>query len=145
MSGSKSMDIAEGLPLRASVEFRFAIRSTPTALSTAVRMVRSTMEWMAFDQDWIFRSELCLQEALLNAHFHGNEADAEREIRVGCVFAPGKVEIDVEDEGMGYNTCAELPLRDHAYGRGLYLIRQFMNSVAIHGNGTRIVMSLKKE
>jgi anti-sigma regulatory factor (Ser/Thr protein kinase) len=148
VSGSiATMDIAAGLPLRASVEFRFAIRSTPAALSAAMRMVRSTMEWMAFDQDWIFRTELCLQEALLNAHFHGNEADAGREIRVGCLFAPGKVEMDVEDEGKGYNTRAELnlPLRGNPHGRGLYLIRQFMNSVAIHGNGTRIVMSLKKE
>jgi anti-sigma regulatory factor (Ser/Thr protein kinase) len=105
------------------------------------------MEWMAFEQDWVFRTELCLHEALLNAHFHGNEANAGREIRVACTLAPGKVEMDVEDEGTGYNTRPQFsgPQASDPHGRGLYLIRQFMNSVAIYGNGTRIVMSLSKE
>jgi anti-sigma regulatory factor (Ser/Thr protein kinase) len=141
------MKVAEGLPLRASAEFRFAIPSTPAALSAAVWMVRSTMEWMAFEQDWVFRTELCLHEALLNAHFHGNEADAGREIRIACTLAPGRVEMDVEDQGKGYDMRPQfsLPQEDDPHGRGLHLIRQFMNSVAIYGNGTRIIMSLSKE
>ncbi|MDH3444770.1 MAG: ATP-binding protein [Deltaproteobacteria bacterium] len=134
-------------PLRASAELRFAIPSTPVALNAAVNMVRSTMEWMAFEQDWVSRAELCLHEALLNAHFHGNDADAKREIRVGCSLAPGKVEMDVEDEGQGYDPrqCLSTLRKGDPHGRGLYLIRRFMNSVAIHGNGTRVVMSLSKE
>jgi anti-sigma regulatory factor (Ser/Thr protein kinase) len=126
---------------------RFAIPSTPAALSAAVQMVRTIMEWMAFEQDWVFRTELCLQEALLNAHFHGNQGNSGREIRVGCTLEAGRVEMDVEDQGKGYNTRPDLglPLADDPHGRGLYLIRQFMNSVVIHGNGTRIVMSLSKE
>jgi anti-sigma regulatory factor (Ser/Thr protein kinase) len=105
------------------------------------------MEWMAFEQDWVFRTELCLQEALLNAHFHGNESDTSREILVTCSLAPGRVEMEVKDEGRGYDLHPELGIqlsRDH-HGRGLYLIRQLMNSVAIHSNGTRIVMLLNKE
>jgi len=141
-----TMNIAEGLPLRATAEFRFVIPSTPAALSAAVRLVRMTMEWMAFDQDWTFRTELSLHEALLNAHFHGNEANAGREIRVGCSLGPDKVEMEVADEGHGYtNPALSLPLKGESHGRGLYLIRQFMNSVAVHDNGRRIVMSLNKE
>jgi serine/threonine-protein kinase RsbW len=135
-----------GFPLRASAEFRFAIPSTPAALIAAVRMVRTMMEWMAFERDWVFRAELCFQEALINAHLHGNAADPSREIRVGCSFAPGKVEMEVEDDGKGYETPfgLSLPAGSDPHGRGLFLIRQFMSSVAIHGNGTRIVMSLNK-
>jgi serine/threonine-protein kinase RsbW len=137
----------EALPLRASAEFHFAIPSTPAALVAAVRMVRTTMEWMAFEQDWVFRTELCLHEALLNAHQHGNHADAARKIRVGCSLTPGRVEMDVEDEGRGYNAQSDSSPREKfaPHGRGLYLIRQFMHSVGIHGDGTRIVMSLSKE
>ena len=140
-------DEGAGLPLRASAELRFAIPSTPAALVAAVRVVRTTMEWMGLEKDWVFRAELCLQEALLNAHLHGNAADPGREIRVGCSLAPGKVEMEVEDDGKGYKTLSEesLPVGCDPHGRGLYLIRQFMNSVAIHDNGTRIVMSLNKE
>ena len=136
-----------GSPLRASAVLCFAIPSTPAALSAAVRLVRVTMEWMAFEQDWVFRAELCLHEALLNAHFHGNEADSKREIRVGCSLTPGRVQMDVEDEGKGYDAhhSSESPLKGNPNGRGLYLIRQFMNSVVIQGDGKRIVMSLNKE
>jgi serine/threonine-protein kinase RsbW len=141
------MNRAEGLPLTGTAEFRVTIPSTPAALSAAVRLVRTAMELMAFDQDWVFRTELCLHEALLNAHFHGNEANAGREIRVGCSLAPDKVEMDVEDEGKGYYTNPELslPLKGDSHGRGMYLIRRFMNSVAVQDNGRRIVMSLNKE
>ncbi len=136
-----------GFPLRASADFRFTIPSTPSALARAVRMIRTIMEWMAFEKDWVFRAELCFQEALINAHLHGNAEDPRCEIRVGCSLAPGKVEMEVEDDGEGYETSSglSLPARDDPHGRGLYLIRQFMNSVAIHDNGTRIVMSLNKE
>lgn len=136
-----------GLPVKASAYFRFTIPSTPAALSGAVRMVRTMMEWMAFDKDWIFRAELCFQEALINAHLHGNAADPAREIHVDCSLAPGKVQMEVEDDGKGYETPSglSLPVGGDPQGRGLYLIRQFMNSVAIHDNGTRIVMSLNKE
>jgi anti-sigma regulatory factor (Ser/Thr protein kinase) len=134
-------------PLRASAELRFAIPSTPAALAASVEMVRATMEWMVLEPEWIFRAELCLQEALVNALFHGNQADTGREIRVGCSLSSSKVEIDVEDEGEGYDArqCLSAPPTGDTCGRGLYLIRQFMNSVAIQGNGTRIVMSLNKE
>lgn len=134
-------------PTGASAELRFAIPSTPPALSAVVRMVRNTMEWMAIEQEWVFRAELCLQEALLNAHLHGNKENSTREIRVCCSLAPGKIEMDVEDDGAGYDArqCLTPSPNGDPHGRGLFLIRQFMNSVAIHGNGTRIVMSLKKE
>jgi anti-sigma regulatory factor (Ser/Thr protein kinase) len=105
------------------------------------------MEWKGFEQDWVFRAELCLHEALLNAYYHGNEADTRREIRIGCSLASGKVELMVEDQGKGYSwfDCpSSAPSRDH-HGRGLYLIRHFMNSVAIHGSGNRIVMCLNEE
>ena len=135
------------VPRRALAVLRFTIPSTPPALSAVVRIVRTTMEWMAFEQDWVFRAELCLHEAMLNAHFHGNEADSKREIRVGCSLAPDKVEMDVEDDGRGYDAgrYSSPPLKGNPHGRGLHLIRQFMNSVDIHGDGRRIVMCLNKE
>jgi anti-sigma regulatory factor (Ser/Thr protein kinase) len=55
--------------------------------------------------------------------------------------------MDVEDEGKGYDAHhgSSSPLKGNPNGRGLYLIRQFMNLVAIQGDGNRIVMSLNKE
>ncbi|HEX2226221.1 MAG TPA: hypothetical protein VHM64_03710, partial [Candidatus Binatia bacterium] len=64
MSGAVAAREDVGFPVRASADFRFTIPSTPSALVRAVRMVRTTMEWMAFEKDWVFRAELCFQEAL---------------------------------------------------------------------------------
>jgi anti-sigma regulatory factor (Ser/Thr protein kinase) len=134
-------------PLRAEAELRFTIPSTPAALTAAVRIVRTNMEWMAFERDWVFRAELCLHEALLNALFHGNQGNARREIRVGCSLAPENVELEVEDQGSGYRGLDNWnppPDCEH-HGRGLYLIQQYMTSVTTQRNGARIVMRLNKE
>jgi anti-sigma regulatory factor (Ser/Thr protein kinase) len=105
------------------------------------------MEWMGFEKEWVFRAELCFQEALLNAHYHSNGANAEREIRVGCALAPGKVKLEVEDQGKGYDAFPwpSSPPNGDQHGRGLYLIRYYMSSVATYRNGARIVMCLNKE
>lgn len=134
-------------PLRAEAELRFTIPSTAAALTAAVRIVRTNMEWMAFEREWVFRAELCLHEALLNALFHGNEGNARREIRVGCSLAAEKVELEVEDQGNGYRALDEWspPSNREDHGRGLYLIRQYMTSVTTQRNGARIVMCLNKE
>jgi serine/threonine-protein kinase RsbW len=149
VSGPAGMsDKSAGCPRRASAELRFTIPSTPAALTAAVRMVRTTMEWMAFEKDWIFRAELCLQEALLNAHYHGNKANAAQEIKVGCSLAPEKVKLDVEDQGQGYDVTFEgqsFPPTGEHHGRGLYLIRNYTSSVATRRNGSHIVMCINKE
>jgi serine/threonine-protein kinase RsbW len=134
-------------PLRAAVELHFAIPSTPAALTAAVGIVRTNMEWMGFDREWVFRAELSLHEALLNALFHGNQGNAQREIRVGCSLAPQEVALDVEDQGGGYDALDDWDAAPNCkrHGRGLYLIRQCMTSVTAQRNGARIVMCLNKE
>ena len=129
------------------VEIHFAISSKETAVASAVAMVRRAMEMLALNNDWVARAELSLQEALLNAHFHGNESDPRRTIRVGCVISAEKIELHVEDEGTGYPLNRDYSSVDttNPRGRGLFLIRQLMDSVAIDGAGNHIVMSLGKE
>jgi anti-sigma regulatory factor (Ser/Thr protein kinase) len=134
-------------PLQASAELRFTIPSTPAALTAAVRIVRMNMEWMAFEREWVFRTELCFHEALLNALFHGNQGNPRREIRVRCSLAAERVQLVVEDQGDGYDALSDsnaAPSREQ-HGRGLFLIRQYMTSVTTQRNGARIVMCLDKE
>ena len=131
--------------LRGSAELSFAIRSEEKSVVVAVGTVRQAMELLALAEDWIARSELCLQEALLNAHFHGNGGDPSKEIRVGCLLAGGKVELHVEDDGHGFDMKAQVQQPDAGkiHGRGLYLIGELMDSVAVNGN--HLVMGLGKE
>lgn len=110
---------------RACAEFCFAIASSESAVVLAVQAVRKAMQLIALDEDWIFRVELSLQEALLNGHFHGNQGDSAREIRVTCILSLKKVEVHVEDDGVGYDLSQDVFEIDHPKpgGRGLYLIR----------------------
>ncbi len=61
---------------RTCAGFCFAIPSSESAVVSAVQAVRKAMELIALDEDWIFRVELSLQEALLNGHFHGNRGNS---------------------------------------------------------------------
>ena len=132
---------------RAFAEICFAIPSNETAVASAVEMVRRAMEMLVLDDDWRCRAELCLQEALLNAHFHGNHGDPRRTIRVSCLLSADKVELHVEDEGTGYALNRDFSKTDTTSprGRGLFIIRQLMGSVTTNGTGSQIIMSLAKE
>jgi anti-sigma regulatory factor (Ser/Thr protein kinase) len=128
-------------------EICFAIPSKETAVVSAVEMVRRGMEMLTLDNDWICRVELCLQEALLNAHFHGNHGDSGRTIQVSCFLSAEKIDVHVEDEGAGYELNGDFSRTDTTSprGRGLFLIRQLMDSVTTNRTGSQIVMSLAKE
>ena len=134
-------------PGHAFAEICFAIQSKETAVVSAVEMVRRAMEMLILDDDWVCRAELCLQEALLNAHFHGNHGDPRRTIHVGCFLSADKIELHVEDEGTGYALNRDFSNINTTSprGRGLFIIRQLMDSVTINGTGNHIVMSLAKE
>lgn len=130
-----------------TAELRMTLPSTETGVASIIEIVRRTMETLNLDPDWISRSELALQEALLNAHLHGNHADPTKEIRTGCILSTEGAELWVQDDGPGYacegtvcniNTTAPT-------GRGLFLIRHMMDSVAFNETGSGIVMSLFKE
>ena len=146
-SVSASTPTSEAALASGTAEFRMSVPSTETAVASIIEIVRRTMQTLTLNADWISRSELALQEALLNSHFHGNCADPAKEIRVGCILSTGGVELCVEDEGPGYHF--ERPICDihtaATSGRGLFLIRHIMDSVTFNESGSGIVMSLFKE
>ena len=125
-------------------QIRFTIASTEAGLVTVVELVRRSMEIIGLNTDWIARAELSLQEALLNAHFHGNHGDPKKIIRINCTLSHERTELEVKDEGTGYPVDRDYSNVDtvNPRGRGLFLIRQLMDSVTTHGAGTHIVMSL---
>ena len=130
-----------------TAEFRITVASTESAVTSIIEIVRRAMETLNLGADWISRSELALQEALLNSHLHGNCANAAKEIRVGCILSEADVELSVEDDGPGYHFEHPVCNIDTAAtsGRGLFLIRHMMDSVTFNESGSGIVMSLFKE
>ena len=58
---------------------------------------------MGFSSQSAFAIKLALEEALNNAIRHGNGMDHSKKIHIEAKITPTRIEIVVEDEGVGFN------------------------------------------
>lgn len=108
-----------------------------------------TLENLGYDEQACSAIHLACDEAITNAIRHGNCSDPRK-----CVDVRYRCDLDeflirIEDEGAGFDpesvpdpTLAqnlELP-----HGRGLLLMRSFMEKVQFEEKGTVVVMSLSR-
>jgi len=99
-----------------------------------------------FDDKEIFGIRLALEEALANAHKHGNQMDRRKRIHVRYQVCRDRFDIAITDEGPGFNVedvpdplCEEN--LERPCGRGLFLMRHYMTEVIFHPPGNRITMA----
>jgi len=122
------------------------------------------------DQSDVFRVTMALKEAVSNAIDHGNlELDStlrdvhdpsyrelgdhrsqqqpycDRRVYITVALTPDSLTLTVRDEGPGFDPAAvpdpsEIPHRQNAHGRGLMLIRSYMDHVAHDESGNTITM-----
>ncbi len=104
----------------------------------SVNRVEHTATEMAqkagFDEDEIFRISMAAREAAVNAVLHGNNYSPDKRITASFETTPKSLVIKVADQGAGLDP-ATLPdplapdnlLRGS--GRGIFLIRSFMDEV----------------
>lgn len=88
-----------------------------------------------FDDEQAYWPVMAVREAVMNAVMHGNQQDADRTVRVEYRVDQGRIEIKVSDQGAGFDPdCLRDPLSAENLlsegGRGVYLMRQFMDEVA---------------
>ena len=152
-------------------EFHFRMENDPSLVPLMIGHLREHVARMrCCDETDLIRVGMALNEALLNAIYHGNlevssdlrqederqfHAQAERrrglapycDRRVGVVAAitPDEARFAIRDEGPGFDP-GSLPdpfdpaNLDRIGGRGLLLIRTFMDDVAHNAEGNEIVM-----
>ena len=93
-----------------------------------------------------FCIRLALEEALTNAMRHGNKMDPDKKVFVKSTIEDTTVIIEIKDEGDGF-VLEELPdptqheNLGRPSGRGVLLIRSFMDSVEYNQQGNVVVMS----
>ena len=96
-----------------------------------------------FTEEATFAVRLALEEALCNAIKHGSCCDPSKPITIRFAVTPEKAVVIVRDEGTGFEpeeipdpTAPDrLPLPN---GRGIMLIRAYMDEVAYRDNGREI-------
>jgi serine/threonine-protein kinase RsbW len=107
--------------------------------------VADAMDHLGFPDRDVFGVRLALEEALVNAIKHGNQANPAREVRVRCSVTAERVLAEVQDEGPGFDpTKVADPLCSEGVGRsggrGLLLMRHYMSSVRYSGRGNAVTL-----
>jgi serine/threonine-protein kinase RsbW len=99
-------------------------------------------------QDTRVNIPLACDEAITNAIIHGNRSDPDKKVSIQVYVSPNRFRIRVRDEGEGFKLDDVVdPTRGDALlrssGRGVYLMRNIMDSVDFKENG-RVVELEKK-
>jgi serine/threonine-protein kinase RsbW len=95
-------------------------------------------------------AELALREALANAILHGNKAQPRKRVQLDCYHeSDGTLLLVVQDEGHGFDPAAVRdPTRPEnlfrTAGRGIYMIKYFMDEVEYRNRGRELRMRKKK-
>ena len=98
-----------------------------------------------FNQDDVFGIHLAIEEAMINALKHGNKQDPLKQIIVEYSITPDTFDISIVDEGSGFkpNSVPDPRCGDNLYkatGRGMLLMRAYMDSVEYNEAGNRVHM-----
>jgi serine/threonine-protein kinase RsbW len=94
----------------------------------------------------VFSIRLALEEALVNAIKHGNQMDRAKNVHISYRFLADRFEVQITDEGPGFDpndvpdpTAVEN--LERPCGRGLMLMRHYMNEVVYSPRGNCVRMS----
>ena len=122
-------------------------------IESDVRMARDVEEAIlsqcqkhAYSDRDLFALKLAIEEAINNAVRHGNRGDATKRIHIKYRVTPRRCDVTIADEGNGFNPAAvpdptsEQNL-EQTSGRGLLLMRAFMNNVVFNESGNSITLT----
>jgi serine/threonine-protein kinase RsbW len=94
----------------------------------------------------IFGIKLAVEEALVNAIKHGNQMDQSKKVHIAYQVLPDRFDVHITDEGRGFDPC-DVPdpttaeNLERPCGRGLMLMRYYMNQVTFSAAGNSVRMS----
>ncbi len=162
-------DLAPGIGMLTDLESRYVLENDPASIRTLIGRLRDDLGKLnLLERSW-FRLSVALEEAMLNGIYHGNlevgsacrnpageferlvakrrqqSPYRERRLHVYTRLSPTGAVFVVRDEGPGFN-CHALPdptdpaNLENSGGRGLLLIRTFMDEVIYNDSGNQITM-----
>ncbi len=119
------------------------IASDFAAAREAEEALIRTVEKLGYAPPATFAIKLALEEALANAIKHGNGCDPNKQVEVEYDITPERSEFTVIDEGTGFCVqCVPDPTADENLerpgGRGIMLMRAFMDVVEYNEEGNRV-------
>ena len=118
---------------RVSYTLDSTLETVDSAEQTASRIAAEA----GFDEEEVMRISMAVREAAVNAVLHGNAYDPNKKVNVDFVSDAKDLVITIRDQGKGLDLekipdplAPENLLKTS--GRGIFLIRSFMDEVEIH-------------
>ena len=122
------------------------IASDPADARRVQDEIEDALKANQFSEKEIFGIRLALEEALVNAIKHGNNLDKTKKVHISYGVVPERFDIRIRDEGPGFDP-QDVPdptafeNLERPCGRGLMLMRHYMNEVSFAANGNAVLMS----
>src|SRR3954467_7741710 len=130
---------------RVSYTLDSTLETVDNAEQTATRIAGEA----GFDEDEVMRIAMAVREAAVNAVLHGNAYDPGKKVTLDFEKTGKDLVITIRDQGKGLDPDnIQDPLAPEnlmkTSGRGIFLIRSFMDEVQIHPSQTGTEIKLIK-
>jgi serine/threonine-protein kinase RsbW len=125
---------------------QMVISSDPQEARRVQDEIEHILKSQHFGDKDIFSIRLALEEALVNAIKHGNRCDRNKKVHISYRILPERFDIAITDEGPGFDP-QEVPdptaieNLERPCGRGLMLMRHYMNEVSYSASGNSVAMT----
>jgi len=122
--------LTDGTASRVILNLESTLSSVETVERTALDFARRA----GFDEELVLNIAMVVHEAAINAVVHGNKYDPVKSVKASFELTPERLLITIADQGEGCdpNTIPD-PLAPenlmHCSGRGVFLMRAFMDEV----------------
>jgi serine/threonine-protein kinase RsbW len=101
------------------------------------------VERLGYSSESIFAIKLTIEEGITNAIKHGNKSDKSKKVTVQFSVDKNEISVSIRDEGPGFDpegvpdptTEERLALPS---GRGILLMRAYMDELTFRNNGTEV-------
>lgn len=112
------------------------------------RMIEDVCDLFNINQDYYGNILVALTEAVTNAIYHGNQANASKNIDISFKTTPDFVSFIVKDEGpgFGFDTLPDPTNPENIEkpnGRGVFLMRNLADKVSFEDNGSKVILDFK--
>jgi serine/threonine-protein kinase RsbW len=135
--------------LMAGDRFSYRLDSTLETVDSAEQTASRIASETGFGEDEVMQIAMAVREAAVNAVLHGNAYDPEKKVELEFERTAKDLVITVRDQGKGLDLSKiPDPLAPEnllkTSGRGIFLIRSFMDVVEIHPSQTGTEIKLIK-
>jgi len=121
-------------------------------VEAAEEVVERVCKALDFDEEELHKIGMAVHESMINAIWHGNKNDPAKHVWLQFQVYDDRLEIRIRDQGTGFDLDGiPHPLEPEnllkVSGRGIFLIRSFMDDFQVHktASGTEVTLMKRRQ